>query len=293
VQVVSEIRSSEAKLGKKSVVVMGVDRNLSKVVHTEWSGGSGDVAAKLGRTGAFVKKKFAEDRELQLGSPLTLKAPTGDVLRLHVIGIFDEPKGGSPFGDISISLATFDRSFVTRGNDYTLLDVAGDPSGATTQRLERGLTAFPNAKVQTREEFKSDQITGFTQMLNIVYALLGLSVIVSLFGIVNTLVLSVFERTRELGMLRAIGMTRRQVRRMIRHESIVTALIGATFGIGLGMTLAFLVTRMLADNGLTFAVPYASLAVFVAAAIAAGILAAILPARRAARLNVLNALQYE
>jgi putative ABC transport system permease protein len=293
VQVVSEIRSGEAKLGTKTVVVNGVDRNLSKVVYTKWSSGTGDVAARLGRDGAFVKKHYAEDHTLKVGSPLTLKTPTGDVLRLHVIGIFDEPKGGSPFGDISISLPTFDGSFVTKGNDYTLLNVEGDPSDATTQRLEQGFAAYPNAKVQTRDEFKSDQVKEFTQILNIVFALLGLSVIVSLFGIVNTLVLSVFERTRELGMLRAIGMTRRQVRRMIRHESVVTALIGATFGIALGMTLAFLVTRMLADNGLTFAVPYLSVGVFVVAAVVAGMLAAILPARRAARLDVLNALQYE
>jgi putative ABC transport system permease protein len=293
VQLVSEIRSSEAKLGKESVGVNGVDENMSQVVDATWSSGSGDVAARLGRDGAFVKKAYAEDNALTLGSPLTLKTPTGAVLRVHVIGIFDEPKGGSPFGDISISLATFDRAFVTRGNDYTLLNVEGDPSDAMTTKLEQGLAAFPNAEVQTRDEFKSAQIKGFTQVLNIVFALLGLSVIVSLFGIVNTLVLSVFERTRELGMLRAIGMTRRQVRRMIRYESVITALIGATFGIGLGMTLAFLVTEMLSDNGLTFAVPFESLAVFVGVAIVAGMLAAILPARRAARLNVLHALQYE
>jgi putative ABC transport system permease protein len=103
----------------------------------------------------------------------------------------------------------------------------------------------------------------------------------------------VFERTRELGMLRAVGMTRRQVRRMIRHESIVTALIGATFGIGIGIFLAGLVTHALSDQGFVFAVPYGSLVVFVVVAILAGMLAAILPARRASRLNVLNALQYE
>ncbi len=125
------------------------------------------------------------------------------------------------------------------------------------------------------------------------YALLGLSVIVSLFGVINTLVLSVFERTREIGMLRAIGMTRRQVRRMVRHESIVTALIGAALGIAIGIFLAGLTSLALSDYGFVFAIPYKSLAAFVCVAIVAGMLAAILPARRASRLNVLKALQYE
>ena len=124
--------------------------------------------------------------------------------------------------------------------------------------------------METREEFKDGQIAALTTLLNVLYALLGLSVIVSLFGIVNTLVLSVFERTRELGMLRAIGMTRRQARRMIRHESIVTALIGATLGIAVGIFLAALVTHALSDEGLVFALPFGTLAVFVLAAIAAG-----------------------
>jgi putative ABC transport system permease protein len=110
---------------------------------------------------------------------------------------------------------------------------------------------------------------------------------------VNTLVLTVFERTRELGMLRAVGMTRRQVRRMIRHESVVTSLIGGALGIVLGIFLAVLVTRALSDEGIVFAVPYGSIVVFVIAAIVVGIVAAIFPARRASRLNVLEALQYE
>ena len=131
-------------------------------------------------------------------------------------------------------------------------------------------------------------------MLNMLYLLLGLSVIVSLFGVINTLVLSVFERTRELGMLRAIGMTRRQVRRMIRHESIVTALIGAALGIGVGMFLAAVTTTALLE------VRRASSRCRTGrwrsssrSRCSPGMLAAILPARRASRLNVLEALQYE
>jgi putative ABC transport system permease protein len=128
-------------------------------------------------------------------------------------------------------------------------------------------------------------------LLNLLFVLLSLSIIISLFGIVNTLVLTVYERTREIGMLRAVGMTRRQVRSMIRHESIVTALIGAALGIPVGIVLAIMVGRAIKYPA--FTVPWRTLVVFVVAAIVAGIVAAILPARRAGRLNVLEALQYE
>jgi putative ABC transport system permease protein len=118
-------------------------------------------------------------------------------------------------------------------------------------------------------------------------------VIVSLVGIINTLVLTIFERTREIGMLRAVGMTRRQVRMMIRYESIVTALMGATLGIIVGVFLAALVARALSGEGVVFTVPWLQLVYFIIAAILVGVLAAVIPARRAARLNVLQALQYE
>ena len=129
--------------------------------------------------------------------------------------------------------------------------------------------------------------------MNLFYVLLALSVIVSLFGMVNTLVLAVFERTRELGMLRAVGMTRRQTRRMIRHESVITALIGAALGLPLGVGLAALVTQSLSKYGVDVLAPGGALVVFAIVAVLAGIVAAIMPARRASRLNVLNALQYE
>jgi ABC-type antimicrobial peptide transport system permease subunit len=145
--------------------------------------------------------------------------------------------------------------------------------------------------VQTREEFIDNQISGLNAVLNILYVLLALSVLVSLFGIVNTLVLTVFERTREIGMLRAIGMTRRQVRRMIRHESVITALIGATIGIVLGVVLALLLIARV--DFIDFAFPTIQIVVFVIAAVLVGVVAAIFPARRAAKLDPLRAIAYE
>jgi putative ABC transport system permease protein len=293
VQVVSEIRTAEAEVGDETVLVTGVDGNLTKTVNMKWADGSSSVPAQLGRDGAFVTDRYAEDNSLKVGSRVRVKTPSGQSLQLHVDGIFDAPQGGSPFGAVSISTGTFDRSFSNHDNDLTLVNVDGGPTAENTTALESSVAAFPDAQVQTRDEFKDGKLQGLTTMLNILYLLLGLSVIVSLFGVINTLVLSVFERTREIGMLRAVGMTRRQVRRMVRHESIVTALIGAALGMGIGVFLAALVTRAVSDFGIGFSIPYGSLAAFTAVAVAAGMLAAILPARRASKLNVLEALQYE
>jgi ABC-type antimicrobial peptide transport system permease subunit len=145
--------------------------------------------------------------------------------------------------------------------------------------------------VQTKQEFIDNQIGPLNAILNVLFVLLALSVVVSLFGIVNTLVLTVFERTRELGMLRAVGMTRRQVRRMIRHESVITALIGGALGIALGLVLGGLLAARV--EFIVFALPVFQLIVFAVATIIVGIVAAIFPARRASRLNILQALQYE
>jgi putative ABC transport system permease protein len=160
--------------------------------------------------------------------------------------------------------------------------------------LEAALAArYPTVEVQNQEQLKENQESQVNALLLLVYALLSLAVIVSLFGIVNTLALSIHERTRELGMLRAVGMSRRQVRTMVRYEAVITALIGAILGMVLGVLMAALVSRPLADEGFTLSYPIATLILLLALAALAGVVAAIGPARRASRIDVLRALAYE
>src|ERR1051325_3877330 len=242
----------------------------------------------------FASKNYVKDHHLKLGSPVTLEFPSGKKTTVKLKGVWDEPKGGSPFAHITISVALFDK-FTPRPQDEMVV-MNTPPDGVTdanTAKLNADVRGFADAKVQTRDEFKANFEAPINKLLNLLYALLALSVIVSLVGIVNTLVLTVFERTRELGMLRAVGMTRRQVRMMIRYESIVTALMGAALGMVVGIFLAALITHALSSSGIVFAVPWIEIVYFVIAAILVGILAAVIPARRAARLNVLEALQYE
>jgi putative ABC transport system permease protein len=208
-----------------------------------------------------------------------------------VRGIFVPPNDRSPFGPVTFSAERFDELYDSPMNLFSFVQMRGGVTEANTAALESALEDFPNAKSQTKGEFVDNQISFLSAILNILYVLLALSVIVSLFGIVNTLVLTVFERTRELGMLRAIGMTRRQTRRMIRHESVITALMGGVLGIVLGLALgALLVARV---EFIVFSLPTVQLVVFAVAAVVVGIVAAIFPARRAAKLDPLEALQYE
>ncbi len=221
----------------KNEFITAVTPDAGAVLALEWKEGSQAVLGSLGSDGAFVDEDYATKHDLTIGSRLQLIVPSGKRLALVVKGVFSPPSGGSPFGPVTFGSATFDTNYDAPKNLYSFLQLRGDVTPANTKTLESALADFPNAKAQTRDEFVDNQISGLSSILNILYVLLALSVIVSLFGIVNTLVLTVFERTRELGMLRAIGMTRRQTRRMIRHESVITALIGGVLGIVLGVVL--------------------------------------------------------
>jgi putative ABC transport system permease protein len=250
--------------------------------------GSDDAVAQLGSDGAIVDEGLATEHHLAVGDPLSVTSAKGTKLTLTVKAIEKSPVlDALGMGPITIAQGTYEKAFENQHNVFTLVSADSDAA------LASALKPYPDTKPLTKSAYIKSVTSDIDTLLAIFYVLLALCVIVSLFGIVNTLVLSTFERTRELGTLRAVGMTRRQVRRMVRHESVITALLGAGLGIALGLGLAAIVTSVFSDEGLTFAIPAGSLVALTIVAAVAGVLAAIAPARRAARLDVLTALAYE
>jgi len=295
---VSPIRFSRAEgrgpsqdLGKPSVT--GVDPATFRSLYQVEILQGGEQAMRALSTGrvAIAAKRFAEDHDLHPGSVVRLRTPTNAVIGVRIAGVYDD-KGG-----LLANLA-FDNRELARefGETKDSFGLVGIRPGQNLQAVERRVKAvldraYPATDVLTAKEFKDQQSGQVNQLLGLIYALLSLAIIVSLFGIVNTLVLSISERTRELGMLRAIGTSRRQVKRMIRWEAVITALIGGLLGAVLGTILAVLFTRPL--DGFVLSIPVANLLVLLVLAGLAGVLAAVLPARRAAKLDVLDALAYE
>jgi putative ABC transport system permease protein len=209
-----------------------------------------------------------------------------------VTGIYDD-KGGL-MGDRAVDNRVLERDFCERKDAFALVKAA--PRRGRRRHRAPALGGpgpqLPGGRGPHRRPVQEAAVPiRCNQLLGLIYALLSLAIIVAFFGIVNTLVLSISERTRELGMLRAIGTSRRQVRRMVRLEAVITSLIGATIGAVLGVVLAVLFTRPLDDFVLT--IPVGTLLVLLVLAAVAGVVAAVLPARRASRLDVLQALAYE
>ncbi len=287
--VVSSVREDQARVSGDAIPVNGVDPStIADTYRFTWTAGDASSLAALDGDGAVVARAFAEHHDLDVGSRIPMVSPSGTRSSLTVTGVYDPPRLSPLLAPVLISQEAFDTAFPRAKDRYTFVSDArvGVPA------IERALSAYPDTKVTTAAGYADIATADLSTILNMLYVLLGLSVIVSIFGMVNTLVLAVHERTREVGMLRAVGMTRRQVRAMVRGESVITALIGAALGIPLGIGLAALATSAMSEWGVALSIP-STLVWFVVVAIAVGVLAAVMPARRAARLDVLRALQYE
>jgi putative ABC transport system permease protein len=295
VQTVATIRSVQAKLVESgsTIQVTAPSRNIGEAVEVEWKRGGPAVLRNLRDGQAVVSDSFASSNDLQVGDRFRLLSQTGRRPAFRVAGEFDSKLG--VFGSVLIDQEVLARDFAQTQDTIDFVTTAPGADPDTVQELLTKVveTAFPVAEVMDQQELKESREEQINQLVNLFNALLILAIVISLFGIANTLALSIHERTRELGMVRAIGMSRRQVRTMIRYEAVITALIGAILGIVLGVIFAALISQPLKDEGFTLSYPIGSLILLLILAGLAGVLAAIPPARRASRLNVLESLQYE
>ncbi len=269
--------------------------SFGKMYKIEWEQGSAATLAALGQGGTIVTKKFASAHHLRVGQRLSVLTPSRHRLTLTIAGVVKEEVIGL-LSNLTISRSLARTAFGQREDGVDFLTYAPGADGAAVEGSVHALLrhSFPQTHAQTAAQYTSEQNSKVNKFLLLVYVLLALSVVVSLFGIVNTLVLSIYERTHELGMMRAIGTSRRQIRQMIRYESLITAMIGGILGLVIGVVGAVLVTIFaLSGSGYVLSIPVGTLILLLIAAALAGLLAAQAPARRAARLDVLSALASE
>ncbi len=295
VELVATIRAAQAKLlpGGSGVQLTAPTPDIEETVKVEWTRGGPADLRNLGDDQAVVTDSFASDHGLEVGDRFRLLSQTRKRPSFEVVGEFDSKL--DIFGSVLITQAALAKEFA---QTQDTIDFVKTEPGADADQVQALLTkgaevAFPTAEVMNQGELKENREKQVDQLVNLIFALLALAIVISLFGIANTLALSIHERTRELGMLRAIGMSRRQVRTMIRYEAVITALIGAILGMVLGIVFAALIAQPLKDEGFTLSYPVGSLIVLLILAALAGVVAAILPARRASRLDVIESLQYE
>ena len=248
--------------------------------------------ADLDASSIAISTELASEQGLALGSTVTVEY-AGEERPLTVVATYTEDAALQ--SDATLSIEGFDALGVPP-TDRTVYVTAepGADRAALGRALEEVVADLPTVSVNDQASFAAEQRAPIDQLLFIVYALLGLAVVIAVLGIVNTLALSVIERVREIGLLRAVGLSRRQLRTMLRLESVAIALLGAVLGIVLGLAFALALQRSLADDGIdVLAVPGGQLALFVGVAALVGVLAALWPGRRAARLDVLRAIATE
>jgi len=288
VDAVARFRFAAAKVAGEPTQVGGIEpAPFAKAMKVKME--SGTIGALSGQT-LVVESKLAKEKGLAVGDKVTMSI-AGNPAGYQVVGTFKALPGISG-GQYLTSLEALSAAGVAPADNFAYVVRAPGASSATVRAgIEAVVADLPTVTLKDQAEFAAEQRAPIDQMLALIYALLGLAVVIAVLGIVNTLALSVIERTREVGLLRAVGLSRRQLRTMVRLESIIIALLGAVLGVGLGLVFGVALQQSQADSGIeVLSVPYVQLFIFVALAALVGVLAAVWPARRAARLDVLRAI---
>jgi putative ABC transport system permease protein len=291
----SGIRFSQVKVDGSSKALSSVQpESVNEVLTLDWKEGTPDDLTELKPGQTVVSEGFFDSSGLAVGDQVEVLSKTGQKVPLTIVGVL---AGGnlSLTGDLTVTQAQMQKDFGVDVDSVAMVKVAaGQEVDTVRDQLERALEKpFPTVDVLNQQQLKDNQQQQINGLLAMIYVLLALAVVVSLVGIVVTLILSIYERTRELGMVRAVGMSRRQVRRMVRYEAVITAVIGALAGLVLGVLFAFLMGIPLESEGFVLSYPVPILIAIVLITALAGVLAAVYPARKAAKLNVLEAIAYE
>jgi len=290
VSAVAEEADEISKAGKGAHIAIGIDpTEFARAYNLDWRQGSPATLAGLGRKDAVMEQSIARSEGLQIGDRFPVETPAGKHATLTLRGTYKDDALAAGY---LVPLPTW-RSLFGRTTDTSIYvaRAPGAPLDVVEASIRSSVAGWAGIKVQSHAELRAYYESDAQDVTSMFDAMLALSVIISIFGVVNTLALSVLERTREIGLLRAVGGSRRQVRRMVRYEGVLTTLIGATLGLALGVFLAGLTTA--AIEGARFSVPYGQLAVMFVVAYGLGVIAAVAPARRATRLNVVDALAFE
>jgi putative ABC transport system permease protein len=290
---VSPLRQgAEAKVRSSTTFPVGIDpATITEVANIEMD--SGSITDLSQPNTVAVSRTEADSKGFAVGSTVPMEFARTGTQELRVVGTY-EPN--ALLNDYATSLNTYDANVAQQLDSVVLLKYAPGVDQAAARTKVETLVAqdYPSVQVNNQEETKATYVKQVDQLFAIVYVLLILSVLISAFGIVNTLGLSIYERIRELGLLRAVGMSKRQVKRMVRVEAVIIAILGAVLGLVVGILFGWALQRSLSDLGIDrLAIPVGQLIVMLIVAALIGVVAAIWPARRAAKLNILEAITYE
>jgi putative ABC transport system permease protein len=291
VETVSQVRQGEVKIEGGTAFITGLDPGTFPVVSEAGivQGGLEDLANP---NSIAVFDDTANENGWRVGDTIPVEFPATGNVNLTVVALYSE---NGLIGDYAVSLQTYDVNVAQQLDVFVLIKAEdGADISAVRSDLDEALAPYPNIEVQDQAEFRDKYATFLNQVLNLVTALLLFAVIIALFGVMNTLYLSIYERTRELGLLRAVGLTRRQTRSMVRWEAVIVSVMGALFGVVIGIAFGWALQQALEPEGFSeLGIPGGQLVIYVVFAAVLGVVFAIFPARRAARLNVLEAISYE